>query len=70
MLTFVLIVALLIGMKSIEANIVSLFEGPTTSTFYVGDFRYALAESLVAEELAAKATELDSLVANFKLYNV
>lgn len=44
-LTFVLIVALLIGMKSIEANIVALFEGPTTNTFYVGDFRYALADN-------------------------
>lgn len=64
-MTFVLIVALLIGMKTIEANIVALFEGPTTSTFYVGDIRFALAdnqrainrviavgESVVAEEEA------------------
>ncbi len=64
-LTFVLIVALLIGMKSIEADIVALFEGPTTSTFYIGDIRVALAgnqrainrviavgESVVAEEEA------------------
>ncbi len=42
-MTFVLIVALLISMKSIESNIVALFEGPTTNTFYVGDIRVALA---------------------------
>lgn len=64
-LTFVLIVALLVGMKTIESSIVDLFEGPTTSTFYVGDIRVALAgnqrainrviavgESVVAEEEA------------------
>ena len=42
-LTFVLIVGLLISMKVIEGNITALFEGPTTSTFYVGDFRLGLA---------------------------
>ena len=63
--TFVLIVMLLIGMQSITRNIVSLFEGPTTSTFYVGDLRFglvanqrainrviAVGESVVAEEEA------------------
>ncbi len=42
-LTFVLIMSLLIGMKSIESDIEALFEGPTTSTFYIGDIRVALA---------------------------
>ncbi len=44
-LTFVLIVTLLIGMKVIEGNLVRLYEGPTTNTFYIGDFRYALADN-------------------------
>lgn len=44
-MTFVLIVALLIGMKMLESNVVALFEGPTTSTFYVGDIRYALTDN-------------------------
>ncbi len=64
-LTFILIVGLLIGMKSIESDIISLFNGPTTNTFYIGDFRYALADNqrainrviavgddVVAEEIA------------------
>lgn len=75
-LTFVLIVALLIGMKVIEGNIESLFEGPTTSTFYVGDIRLGLAgnqrainrviavgSSVVAEE-EAKLTENYTMMVN------
>ena len=63
--TFILIVILLIGMKTIESNIVKLQEGPTTSTFYVGDIRFglvanqrainrviAVGESVLAEEEA------------------
>lgn len=42
-MTFVLIVGLLISMKIIEGNITALFEGPTTSTFYVGDIRLGIA---------------------------
>lgn len=42
-LTFVLIIALLLGMTSMEKNIKTLFEGPTTSSFYIGDIRVALA---------------------------
>lgn len=40
--TFVLIVALLIGMKTIEAKVEGMFNGPTTSSFYVGDIRMGL----------------------------
>lgn len=44
-LTFILIVGLLVGMKLIEGNLVALFEGPTTSTFYVGDIRFVLTDN-------------------------
>lgn len=40
--TFVLIAALLIGMKIIEAKVEGMFNGPTTSSFYVGDIRLGL----------------------------
>ncbi len=75
-LTFILIVALLISMKSVESNIVALFKGPTTSTFYVGDIRVALAgnqrainrviavgESVIAEE-EAKMEENYTMMVN------
>lgn len=74
--TFVLIVILLIGMKIIESNIVKLQEGPTTSTFYVGDIRFglvanqrainriiAVGDSVLAEE-EAKMEENIELVVN------
>lgn len=74
-LTFILIVALLIGMKTIESSITALFEGPTTSTFYVGDIRVALAgnqrainrviavgESAVDEEAAKMEENYTSMV--------
>lgn len=64
-LTFVLILSLLFAMKSIESDMVRLFEGPATSTFYIGDIRVALTDnqrainrvttmgqSVVAEEIA------------------
>ncbi len=44
-LTFVLIVSLLIGLKSVEGNLAQLFEGPMNSIFYVGDLRVALADN-------------------------
>lgn len=44
-MTFILIAILLVGMLYIRSNIVSLFEGPTTNTFYVGDLRYGLADN-------------------------
>lgn len=75
-LTFVLIIGLLISMKSIESNIVALFEGPTTNTFYIGDIRVALAgnqrainrviavgESVVAEEEAKLEENYELMVA-------
>ena len=40
--TFILIAVLLVGMKSIESNVVELFEGPTTNSYYVGDIRFGL----------------------------
>ncbi len=40
--TFILIVALLVGMKTIEGKVEGLFEGPTTNTFYINDIRLGL----------------------------
>ncbi|MBO5352363.1 MAG: MCP four helix bundle domain-containing protein [Lachnospiraceae bacterium] len=40
--TFLLIVVLLIGLKTVESNVEGLFDGPTTSTFYIGDIRFGL----------------------------
>ncbi len=61
--TFLLIVVLLIGLKTVESNVEGLFDGPTTSTFYIGDIRFglvanqrainrviAVGESVLAEE--------------------
>ena len=61
--TFVLIVALLAGIKIVESKVEGLYLGPTTSTFYVGDIRFglvanqrainrviAVGESVLAEE--------------------
>lgn len=75
-LTFVLIVALLISMKTIESNVEALFKGPTTNTFYVGDIRVALVgnqrainrviavgESVVAEEVAKMEENYNLMVA-------
>lgn len=40
--TFILIATLLVGIKVVESKVEGLFNGPTTSTFYVGDIRYGL----------------------------
>lgn len=74
--TFLVIVLLLIGMKTIESNIVKLFEGPTTSTFYVGDIRFglvanqrainrviAVGDSVLAEEEAKMQENYELVVA-------
>ena len=63
--TFILIVVLLAGVKYVEGKVEGLYEGPTTSTFYVGDIRFglvanqrainrviAVGESVLAEEEA------------------
>ena len=40
--TFILIVSLLVGLFIAETKVAGLFEGPTTSSFYVGDIRFGL----------------------------
>lgn len=40
--TFILIATLLVGLLTTESKVAGLFEGPTTSTFYVGDVRFGL----------------------------
>lgn len=40
--TFILIPMLLVGLLITERKVAGLFEGPTTSTFYVGDIRFSL----------------------------
>ena len=40
--TFILIIALLVGMVTIEQTVVGLFEGPTTNTYYINDIRLGL----------------------------
>ena len=42
--TFIFIVILLAGMKSVEYYVESMFEGPTTNAFYMGDIRYGLTD--------------------------
>lgn len=42
--TFLLIVVLLGAMKGIESYVEKMYTGPVTNAFYVGDFRYALAD--------------------------
>ena len=42
--TFVLIVMLIASMVGIERYVEQMFKGPVTNSFYVGDFRYALAD--------------------------
>ena len=44
-ITFVLIFVLLLIPKVIAGNVVSLLEGPTTSSYYVGDIRLGLADN-------------------------
>lgn len=40
--TSLLIVVLLAGLKTVESKVEGLFEGPTTSTYYIGDIRLGL----------------------------
>ncbi len=42
--TFILIAMLLASMISIEGYVKKMFNGPVTNSFYIGDFRYALAD--------------------------
>ncbi len=42
--TFLFIVVLLIGMKSVESYVRAMFNGPTTNAFYMGDIRYGLTD--------------------------
>ena len=42
--TFIFIVILLIGMKSVESYVRSMLDGPTTNAFYMGDIRYGLTD--------------------------
>ena len=75
-LTFVLIVALLISMVTIESNVKAIFEGPTTNSFYIGDIRVSLVgnerainrviavgQSVVAEEEAKMEENYNLMVA-------
>lgn len=74
--TFLLIVTLLVGMKTIETKVEGLFNGPTTSLYYIGDIRFglvanqrainrviAVGEGALAEE-EARMTENLELVKN------
>ena len=40
--TFILIVALLVGMKVIESKVEGMFSGPITNTYYINDIRLGL----------------------------
>ncbi len=42
--TFIFIVVLLISMKSVQSYVQSMFDGPTTNAFYMGDIRYGLTD--------------------------
>lgn len=72
-MTLILIIGLLIGMKLIESNIVNLFEGPTTSTYYIGDIRYALADNqrainrVIVKESKVVGNEKANLQNNYNL---
>ncbi len=74
--TFILIVTLLVGMKNVEGKVEGLFEGPTTSTFYVGDIRFglvanqrainriiAVGDSVLAEEEANMEANMELVIA-------
>ncbi len=74
--TFILIATLLVGLLTTESKVAGLFEGPTTSTFYVGDIRFglvanqrainrviAVGESVLAEEEANMQSNIDMATA-------
>ena len=74
--TFILIATLLVGLLTTESKVRGLFEGPTTSTFYVGDIRFglvanqrainrviAVGDSVLAEEEANMQSNIDLALA-------
>lgn len=76
--TFLLIVTLLIGIKTVEEKVVGLFNGPTTSTYYVADIRFglvanqrainrviAVGKSVVEEEKANMESNSEMVVAAY-----
>lgn len=74
--TFILISTLLVGLLTTESKVAGLFEGPMTSTFYVGDIRFglvanqrainrviAVGDSVLAEEEANMQANMDLVIA-------
>lgn len=72
-MTFVLLVILLISIKVIAGNVSALLEGPTTSSYYVGDIRLGLADNqrcvnrVIAVGESVIAEEEEKLEANFTM---
>lgn len=66
--TFLLIVTLLVGMKTVEGNVVGLFNGPTTSIYYIGDIRFGLVanQRAINRVIAVGETVLDEEVTNME----
>jgi len=72
--TFVLTMVLLIALKGVEGYVKDMYSGPVTNSFYIGDFRYALADipSVINQvRIHAEGSEVteyvDQLVADAKL---
>lgn len=74
--TFILIVTLLAGLLITESKVGGLFEGPMTSTYYVGDIRFglvanqrainrviAVGDSVLAEEEAKMKSNIELVTA-------
>ncbi len=66
--TFIFIVVLLISMKSVENYVKSMFEGPTTNAFYMGDIRYGLTDiqNSLNYVIAEGEEELDTTLPKMK----
>ena len=66
--TFIFIVVLLAGMKSVEYYVQSMFDGPTTNAFYMGDIRYGLTDIQRALNyvVAEGESELDTTLPKMK----
>lgn len=66
--TFVLIVMLLIGMKTIESKVEGLYNGPTTSTYYIGDIRFGLVanQRAINRVIAVGESALEEEAANME----
>lgn len=64
--TFVLITSLLISMGIIAKNVVGLYNGPTTSTYYVGDIRFGLVanQRAINRVISVGSSVLDEEVTN------